>query len=272
MITQPSSEQLKALSTTERIGYRLADWCNRKIKTPLIWWNYSFMNALIWLCLGRRLRIHQLENIRTLGPDARIVMAANHRSFFDFFIVSWITYNKTNLPKRIFFPVRSRFFYDSLIGIPFTFLMGGFAMFPPIMRSPEKKPFNRYAVNRLCNELDTQGTLVGFHPEGTRNKGNDPYVFLPTRPGIGEVILRSQRAVSLSIFVIGVTNGFFTEMYRNWFKSKEFPIDVWLGSPRDFSTFRNQPGESNQYLTIANQTMQDIMSLAAQHRSFIGQS
>ena len=62
-------------------------------------------------------------------------------------------------------------------------------MFPPIMRGREKIGFNEYSIQRMIAELGVPNTLIGIHPEGTRNKTDDPYTFLKIRPGAGRVAL-----------------------------------------------------------------------------------
>ena len=162
---QPSQEQLESLSLIERFSYRCADFCNQRIKEPLIWWNRTFMFSLIWFGLCRRLYLHGLENIEELSNESRVVIAANHRTFFDFFVITWITYTFTPLSKRIYFPVRSTFFYDSIIGTILNFY-GRIRMFPPIMREPSKKIFNRYSIDRLIEEADHHPLTIGIHQRG----------------------------------------------------------------------------------------------------------
>ena len=135
-------------------------------------------------------------------------------------------------------------------------------MFPPIFRQKSKRPFNRYAINRLINEIQNRGCLVGFHPEGTRNKNPDPYQFLPARPGIGEVIAKSPQTKTLPIFIHGVTSNFFTELGRNWFKASKFPIHVWLGQPVLFEQENSKPN----HLLIAQKCMSKISDLATKHK------
>ena len=79
-IKQPSEEQLASLSFIERFSYRCADFCNQRIKEPLIWWNRTFMFSLIWFGLSRRLYLHGLENMEELSNESRVVIAANHRN------------------------------------------------------------------------------------------------------------------------------------------------------------------------------------------------
>ena len=266
MIKQPTPEQLAVLSPIERFGYKIADWTNRTLKMPLIWWNRTFMFFIIWLCLGRRLKVHHLERVQHLHPDSRIVLAANHRTFFDFFVITWVNYTFTQLPKRIFFPVRSTFFYDRVIGIVLNFIMGAYSMFPPIMRSADKKPFNAYALQRITDELQDQGVIVGFHPEGTRNKDPDHTKLLPARAGIGEVIRNTPEATTIPVFIAGPTNRVVREFFVNLFAAKKNPVVVYYGSPIDTSSFMKTESSRELHQQIANHCMEHIQALSEEYR------
>jgi 1-acyl-sn-glycerol-3-phosphate acyltransferase len=267
MIRQPTPEQLKPLTLVEKAAYRVGDFCNNNLKTPLTWWNYTMMNILIWFGLSRRLHIHGLSHISEYNTDARVVLICNHRTFFDFFVISWVTFNKTKLPKRIFFPVRSTFFYTSWIGIPFSFFMGGYAMFPPIMREASKRVFNKYALQRIGDELRTQGCLVGFHPEGRRNKSNDPHSLLPAKRGVGEVYQEVPDATVVPVYIRGITNNLLREFWCNWFSAKSHPIDVHFGPPPECPELLGKEHTPETHQEIAEHCMQSIHLLAQQHKA-----
>ena len=263
---QPSPVHLHDLSLVERIAYRCGDWCNRKLKTPLTWWNYTMMNILIWLGISRRLKVHGLEYLNDFDEDSQLILVCNHRTFFDFFVVSWITFNKTPLPRRVFFPVRSTFFYSSWIGIPFCFFIGGYAMFPPIFREEKKRIFNQYALQRIRQELDSQGSMVGFHPEGKRNKDTDPYTFLPAKKGVGEVIYNTPKAKVIPIYIQGMSNQILGEIITNWFSAKDHPIHVHFGPAKQYDTFRNQKEHADVHQAISEACMDEIQKLAHLHK------
>ena len=137
---RPTPEQLAPLTTFERATFRLADLLAAPKLSPLsAAWNSVVMGALIYSCGGRRLRIHGLENLAPFGKKDSVLLVANHRSFFDFFTITAILYWRTKLTKRIFFPVRQRFFYDHPLGPAVNFAMSGMRMFPPIMREKDRK-------------------------------------------------------------------------------------------------------------------------------------
>ena len=152
-------------TNAERAAFWIADRCNRIFKRPFMLWNACFMYALIWIGLSRRLHVKGLENIAELTPQSSVLIASNHRTFFDFFVITWINFDRTLLPRNIYFPVRSNFFYDNIIGVLLNIVMGGCAMFPPIFRKAEKKAFNKYSMKRLAEELQRGAATIGFHPE-----------------------------------------------------------------------------------------------------------
>jgi 1-acyl-sn-glycerol-3-phosphate acyltransferase len=261
-VLQPTPEQLAPLTVTERLSYRLADFVNRRMRWYTERQNRYFGASLVSMCGGRRYHIHGLENIADVTPDDRIILVANHRSFFDFYVIMTLNFAHTAIGGRLLFPVRSTFFYDRPIGSLLHLSMSAMTMFPPIMRDKRKRAFNRYAVQRIMLELEQPGTVIGFHPEGTRNKAH-PYALLPAKPGVGEVILRADANVKvIPIFVVGMGSNLIKESLRNWFRPKDFPIDLVYGAPIDFSEFAGRPDTRETHLAIADRCMKAISDLA----------
>ena len=140
-------------------------------------------------------------------------------------------------------------------------------MFPPIMRDPQKRSFNRYSIQRIGDELRSQGTLVGFHPEGTRNKSNDPHSLLPAKRGIGEVYQECPQATVIPVYIRGITNNLLREFWCNWFAAKSHPIDVYFGTPPDCSDYLSQPNNPDNHQKIADLCMDSIQKLATKHKA-----
>jgi 1-acyl-sn-glycerol-3-phosphate acyltransferase len=266
-VLRATPEQLAPLSRMERFAFRFADVFNRRFAWLSHLWNRTFMVVVLRLTAARRIRAYGLERIAALDHSDRLVMVANHRSFFDYFTVMHVLFQSTQMSSRILFPVRSAFFYDSPVGIAVNFLMSGMAMFPPVLRDPAKRMFNQYAVARIVSELQVPGRLVGFHPEGTRQRGGDPYRFLPVRPGVGEVIQRAGPGVKvLPIFVLGIDNDLPREAYRNWFRRDEHPIDIVFGDPVDAADLCLEPDGPEAHLAIANHCVDLVAALGEYQR------
>jgi 1-acyl-sn-glycerol-3-phosphate acyltransferase len=263
---EPSPEQIALLSRTERIALSIGEACARRtdIVSPI---NDHLMAAVITLLGRRRLRVSGLEHLAHLGPRDSILLVANHRSFFDFYIVSATLYWHTDLTRRHFFPVRATFFYDHPLGPIVNLVMSGMRMFPPIVREAQRSAWNMYSVARAVAELETPGTLLGIHPEGTRSKGDDPYAMLPAHSGAGKVALDAPHAHVMPVFVHGLTNRLETELARNWTKPKsENPIDVMFGREIALDDLREGRARVAVQKRAANRMREAILAIGAQHR------
>jgi 1-acyl-sn-glycerol-3-phosphate acyltransferase len=233
---------LESLTPLERAAYRAADFLARQSdKNVVTALNNVFMGSLIWSCGGNRFRIRGLEHLQRFGPQDSVLFVANHRSFFDFFTVNAIVVWHTDLGPRTLFPVRGTFFYDHPIGPFVNLVMSGMRMFPPILRDPKRTAFNKFSVQRAVDELHRPGTVMGLHPEGTRNKGADPYQFLAAQPGVGKIALEGN-VPTFPVYLKGMSNDLPGELKRNWFQAKSTPIDVVFGPEIDFSDLRKQQG------------------------------
>jgi 1-acyl-sn-glycerol-3-phosphate acyltransferase len=244
----------------ERFWFSIADFCLRHLKGPLILWNRLNMVHFAKLMNGPRWVLHGAEHLEPLTDQDRLIVVSNHRSFFDFYVIGTLLYTRTRLSKHILFPVRSPFFYDSWIGGIINFMMAGFFMFPPIMRSKERRGFNTYALDRMVAELERPGQLLGIHPEGSRGKGADPHTMLKTQPGVGRILLAAPDVRVLPVFITGLSNNMATEFKRTWLSAEPHPIHVHFGAPIDFDDLRAE----GQRLTIAMRASQRAMAGVAE--------
>lgn len=264
---QPSTEQLQTLGFIERFWFKVADFVLRFLQPICIVWNRLFMVHFSWLLTGSRVHVRGLENLEGLGKSDCVVFAANHRSFFDFFIIGPILYTRTGLSKHILFPVRSPFFYDRWLGGIINAVMSGFFMFPPIVRDKSKRSFNGYAIDRMVAELERPGQQLGIHPEGTRGKGPDPHVLLRAQPGVGIVLSRSPHTVAIPIFITGLSNDMAGEFRKTWSRNRaKQPIDVWFGPVQTFDDLRAKGERITVQMEIAQRVMDGIQELADQHK------
>jgi 1-acyl-sn-glycerol-3-phosphate acyltransferase len=139
-------------------------------------------------------------------------------------------------------------------------------MFPPIMRAPKKKPFNTYALDRVAAELRDQGVIIGFHPEGTRNKELDHTKLLSARPGIGQVIQNTPEATIIPVFIAGPTNRVFREFCVNWFAAKKNPVVVFYGAPIKADDLNQLESTREVHQQIADRCMEHIQMLSEEYR------
>jgi 1-acyl-sn-glycerol-3-phosphate acyltransferase len=201
-------------------------------------------------------------------PDRGVVLASNHRSFFDQYIAMLSLYESgVSFPRRIYFPVRADYFYDHPGGVLLNYAIGGGAMYPPIYRDRPRRALNQDAVDRLVGFLSRPDVMVGMHPEGRRNKEPDPYGMLRAQPGIGEVILRA-RPLVVPLFIGGLTNDFLGQARLNFHPEARRlqPLILAFGQPVDYEEFTHQEPRLTLYKRVADRVRDEILALGERVR------
>src|ERR1700730_4076647 len=238
---EPSTEELAVLSPFERFAFRVTHRMNRDASKRFWTWCQSVFGAgWIHISTYNLMRVYGLDHIEAVDHSRPVILVANHRSFFDMYVVSTTLFRKPKWRKQLFFPVRGRFYYQSIVGMFVNLIMGWWSMYPPFFVTgknplPEKRPFDKYSMRRLaqlCKE--GAGNVIGFHPEGTRNKNDDPYSFLRPQPGLGKLIKEANPQV-LPVFIAGLGNNLPKQVLGNWFSGPK--IRVHFGKQLDLSQF-----------------------------------
>ncbi|HUS12803.1 MAG TPA: lysophospholipid acyltransferase family protein [Pyrinomonadaceae bacterium] len=233
------------------------------------WCQKVFGAGWIHLSTYNLMRVYGLENIGAASRDRPILLAANHRSFFDMYVVSTTLFRHTAWRKQLFFPVRGRFFYDSILGLFVNLVMGWWSMYPPFFASGEnpileKRAFDKFSF-RLLAELcrNGPGNVIGFHPEGTRNKGPEPYSYLPAQPGIGKLIKDAAPQV-IPVFIAGLGNDLPKQVLGNWRGGEK--IRIHFGPQLDVSSYLAKPDRARTYIEISKFVMSKIAELGEEDR------
>ena len=104
--------------------------------------------------------------------------------------------------------------------------------------------------------------MLGIHPEGTRNKGDDPYAFLPAQPGVGRIALGATRAHVIPVFVLGMGQSITGEWRMNWLAPDDHPVDVYFGAPIDFSDLQPKANMVTTQKRAADRCLDAIKVLA----------
>lgn len=267
---EPTSEELGVLSRFERFAFRVTHRMNLGGWKRFWTWCQSFFGAgWIQLSTYNLMRVYGLEHIEAVDHDRPILLVANHRSFFDMYTVSTVLFRRTPWRKQLFFPVRGRFFYQSLAGMFVNLVMGWWSMYPPFFITgedplPAKRPFDKYSMRRLaqiCRE--GAGNVIGFHPEGTRNKGADPYSYLRPQPGVGKLIKDANPQV-VPVFIAGLGNKLAKQVLGNWFGGEK--IRIHFGRQLDLSEFIAKKDRLRTYKEIADFVMSKIAELGEEDR------
>jgi 1-acyl-sn-glycerol-3-phosphate acyltransferase len=264
----PTHEELAVLSRFERVAFRLTwrmnrgGWkrfwtlCQRTLGAG--WIHFSTYNLM---------RVSGLEHVEAADRSRPLLLVANHRSFFDMYVVSTVLFRRTGWRKQLFFPVRGRFFYDTAGGLLVNLVMGWWSMFPPFFAGGDnpkvdKREFDKFSMRllaHLCRE--GAGNVIGFHPEGTRNKGADPYSFLRPQPGVGRLI-KDARPQVVPVFIAGLGNDLPKQVLGNWRGGE--PVRVHFGPVLDLSDFYDRRDSLRTYKEIADFCMSKIAELGEQ--------
>src|ERR1043166_1017856 len=269
-ILEPSSEEFAVLSFFERFAFRFTHRMNLgRWKRFWTWCQSVFGAGWIQISTYNLMRVHGLEHVEALDHSKPILIVANHRSFFDMYVVSTTLFKKTKWRKQLFFPVRGRFYYQNPIGMFVNLVMGWWSMYPPFFVTgrdpvPEKRPFDKYSLRRLI-QLCTEGAgnVIGFHPEGTRNKDTDPYTYLGPHPGVGRLIKEANPQV-LPVFIAGLGNNLPKQVLGNWFGGDQ--IRIHFGRQLDLAEFIVKKDHMRTYKEIGEFVMSKIAELGEQDR------
>jgi 1-acyl-sn-glycerol-3-phosphate acyltransferase len=242
--------QIGAVSRTLRHGStdRALRWCQRNIGARWIHWATYNLHTM-----------HHLDRVPNFTPEQSFILVANHRSFFDLYLITCELIRR-GLSQRIVFPVRSSFFYDSPLGFVVNGAMSFFAMYPPIFREPSRAALNVAGLDELAQLLLQGGTFVGIHPEGRRNTSEDPRQLLPGQTGVGRLVRHSKVPV-IPAFTNGLLASDFVAQVRSNFDGSGTPIHTVFGSPIDFGDLLEQPASPRNYRAITDRIMSEIAAL-----------
>jgi 1-acyl-sn-glycerol-3-phosphate acyltransferase len=271
---KPSQQELAPLSSFEYFAFRLTRRMNYGC-WKRFWTSCQKILGAGWIHISTYniMNVYGLENVEAVSHERPILLVANHRSFFDMYTVSTVLFRHTRWRKQLYFPVRGRFFYQSTLGLFVNLVMGWWSMFPPFFASgekplTEKREFDKYSF-RVLTEICRRGpgNVIGFHPEGTRNKGDDPYSYLPAQPGVGKLIKDAVPQV-IPVFIAGLGNNLPKQVMGNWTGGDK--IRIHFGPQLDLSSFVGKRDSVRTYKEIADFVMLKIEELGEQDRKIMG--
>jgi 1-acyl-sn-glycerol-3-phosphate acyltransferase len=267
---EPTAEEMAALSPFERFAFRLT-WRMNRGGWKRFWTFCQRTLGAGWIHLStyNLMRVSGLEHVEAASHERPILLVANHRSFFDMYVVSTVLFRRTSWRKQLFFPVRGRFFYDTVGGLLVNLIMGWWSMFPPFFAGGDnpkvdQREFDKFSMRllaHLCRE--GAGNVIGFHPEGTRNKNPDPYTYLRPQPGVGKLI-KDARPQVIPVFIAGLGNDLPKQVLGNWFGGPK--IRIHFGERLELSEFIAKKDHVRTYKEIGEFVMRKIAELGEQDR------
>jgi 1-acyl-sn-glycerol-3-phosphate acyltransferase len=261
----PGPAELATLGGVERFIFRVARGMNRgRVTVFWNWYQRTVTAPLIELIVRKRLHVHGIAHAAAASLERPILLAANHRSFFDMYVVSSVLLVRTAGTRHLFFPVRGRFFYTSPLAIPLHAL-AGWSMFPPIFHEAGRRAFNHYSMRLLAALCHTgRGHVIGIHPEGGRNLGPDPYSYLRPQSGVGRLIYDAAPQV-VPVFIAGLGNSLANEIAANWRGGEA--VRVHFGEVLDLRQYAAKPPQARTYREITDLVMRKIAELGEEDRA-----
>lgn len=231
-------------------------------------WLTNVNQTLVRHVIGRRVFAENIEWLLEPPSNRGVVLCLNHRSYFDAYITMFAVYERGAVwPRKMYFPVRSNFFYESPAGAVVNLLMGGGVLYPPIFRDNSKAELNRDALRRMVGFLDEPGSLIGLHPEGTRNKGDDPYTLLPAQPGIGQIVLQGHPLV-VPAFINGLSNSYVEDITSTFRRDirRDNPVIIVFGDALDYTDLSAQKPRAALYKKMSDRIRDRIVELGAREK------
>lgn len=260
---------LELLTPFERLAFRLVRRMNQGA-WQRIWFAGERTLGARWIegIVGPLLQVHGLEHVAATSRDRPLLLVANHRSFFDLYLVMSTLFRRLPGWRSTCFPVRGRYYYQTLGGLALNAAAAWWSMYPPFFHEPARRQFDLWSLEELADLCrDGAGRLVGFHPEGRRNLACDPYQLLPAQPGLGRLV-HTANAVVIPAFIGGLSNSIGEILRRRWHDGE--PIRVWFGPQIDYTEFLQQRGSNRVYHAMGERTMDRIAALGREDR--IGRS
>jgi 1-acyl-sn-glycerol-3-phosphate acyltransferase len=258
------------LSRIERFAVRFGELANEHPRGK--WLQTQLLRGVsyVWVraAIAHRILVEGLDDLLALRPQTGVLLVSNHRSFFDQYAMLLACYmGPAPWSKRLFFPVRSNFFYDQPLGIMVNVAIAGGAMYPPIFRQSDRRALNDDALDRMVEIVRQPGNVLGMHPEGTRGKGPDPYTFLPAQPGVGKLALVAQPVV-IPAFIHGLGNNALDDIRANFSKDARGAraIIAVFGAPIDYRDLCAEKPRPTLYKKCADRFMLEVGKLAARER------
>lgn len=237
-----------------------------RIDSVLRWFQRTVGQLWITLATSRLHRIHHIERVLTLAPNRSFILVSNHRSFFDLYILT-AALLRAGLRQRIVFPVRSNFFYDTIAGFFVNGVMSFFAMYPPLFRDKSRSTLNVLGLDELSALLRAGETLVGIHPEGRRNTGDDPYTLLPAKSGVGRVIHGAKGIPVIPVFTNGLLPNDLPRQILSNFDGTGIPVHSVFGFPVDFGDLLAEPASPRLFSKLAQRCLEEVQNLGLEEKA-----
>jgi 1-acyl-sn-glycerol-3-phosphate acyltransferase len=256
------------LTPAERLGYQVGALVN---ETPI---GKRAASAYLTVFSQHWMRffthpICEMVGVENVPMDRSYILAANHRTFWDFFATMcelWPLMPKGHKPY-LYCPVRSKFFYEKRVGTALNLLVSAHSMYPPIFRDDRGADLNGIAV-RKCVELlaFSPRTVIAIHPEGKRNLSDDPYQLLPAKAGVGRIALAAPGTPVIPLFLNGM-GGDLKDIWTGRQSREMGRIRMEFGTPVDLGDLYARADEPAGHQAASDRIMVRIAALGENDRA-----
>ncbi len=262
-----SSSTRPGLSRTEDLNVRLVEaWHSVRALSKLSnWLSRHVANREFELFLSNILQDHHFERLQKGNYDNGVLVCANHRNYVDNIALAIRSMKHIPYDVRLLAPARTEGLFDKPWGI-FLNLFGTFmSMYPPVVRNSRGAMWGKRVIEILIDLLNRGRATVFIHPEGGRNKGNDPYDLLPAKPGLGKIIHQTKADV-FPVFLQGFPRSPKAMFRANHQRGARPLVHAVMGEPIDFSAERAMPASPDLYREIGRRLMEAIVALSVEER------
>lgn len=229
-------------------------------------WSHTAFNWGGWLFFNRVMVVTHPERLTAVKPETPLLLLANHRTFWDMFVLSLIQYRLTRHIRAGYFPVRSSFFYEKFSGVFINLLFSGGSMYPPIFRDRRRGRLNLQMMEHIARLAGRPRVVIGYHPEGTRNRDTSPYELLPGRSGTGRLLLAAWKngAHILPVFMHELDPWLPRQLWNNI--RRHTRLNVVIGEPLDLADLADKPTNAATFHAVTALTMKRLAALASEER------
>lgn len=219
-------------------------------------WFYSLIPNLLNMII--RPYIHKIDGMHNIPKDKPFIVAANHASYIDDFIITTFIIKYTKKKTNIF--INSRYFKNDTFGKILNNL-GGIAVdvYISISSDKKRKQTNERAFKKAVDGLK-KGELFAIFPEGGRSEEG---IIKKAKTGVARVALVSK----VPVIPVGIKGS-----YQVMPKGSIFPrfkrLDVVFGKPMLFDKYY---GKEKDYKTLRKVTtliMKNIAKLTGQKYNY----
>ena len=262
------------LTKTEKFNVRLVEaWHSVPTLSRLsMWMTRRHIRLQFEIILHNIFETHHFERLTKANYDNGILVCANHRSYVDNFAIAVRAMRYIPKDVRMIAPARTEGIFDAPYGVFVNFFLTFMNIYPPVVRSSRGSMWGKQVIQILTDLLLKGRSAVFIHPEGGRNKGDDPYKLLPAKPGLGKII-HSTRTEVFPVFLQGFPKKPKEFISANYGKNKcKAPlVHAIMGESIDFSRERAMPASPEIYREIGRRLMDAIEALSVEERQLRAQ-